>query len=82
MQTLVLNADEESSLLQVPAGNGGFQSLIKKLQKQFDPQTKELILQDCDLEKIPRYAFDHKGGGWQSRLKMIFERHLGHNLGR
>lgn len=61
---------------------GGWQSLIIKLRKQLDKEKKEIILYFDDLERIPRYAFDYKNGGWQGTLKQIFGRSLGENLGR
>lgn len=62
--------------------DGGFQSFLVKLQKKTNKQTGSLSLSDSDLERIPRYAFDYGNGGWESRLKSIFEKHLGTNLGR
>jgi hypothetical protein len=32
--------------------------------------------------RIPKYAFDYKQDGWEDRLKAIFSRTLGPNLGR
>jgi len=40
------------------------------------------VLTDVDLERIPRYAFDYGNGGFEGRLRRIFERHLGPNLNR
>jgi hypothetical protein len=64
------------------AGDGGFQNFLVSLQERLRRGTKELKLSDDDLEKIPRYAFDYKQGGWEERLKAIFGRELGPNLGR
>ena len=63
-------------------GVGGFQSLIVDLQKRLNRDTNELYLSDRDLERIQRYAFDYKDGGWQDRLVEIFSRELGPKLGR
>jgi hypothetical protein len=41
-----------------------------------------LDLDEQDLERIPRYAFDYGNGGWESRLRGIFEPTLGASLGR
>jgi hypothetical protein len=35
-----------------------------------------------NLEKIPHLAFDYKDGGWESRLRRVFSREAGPNLGR
>ena len=63
-------------------GDGGFQGLLVSLQGRLDLNTGELILTCEDLEKIPRYAYDYKSGGWQDRLERIFLRELGPRLGR
>jgi hypothetical protein len=70
--------------LQDPAteNKGGFQSLMVKLQRQLDRDTNEILLDDNDLARIPRYAFKYQNGGWQNRLEGIFNRTLGTGLGR
>ena len=78
-----LNEEEATELLQQDpesSGRGGFQSLLVKLQRQLDRNTNELELHDSDLERIPRYAFEYRNGGWQSRLIKIFRRTLGSQL--
>jgi len=52
------------------------------LQYSLKRQSGALPLTDEHEEKIPRYAFDYKNGGWEDRLKSIFFRTLGQNLGR
>lgn len=82
---IVLNEDERSALfVQNPASarDGGFQSLMVRLQHQYRPGSQELRLSDEDIEAIQRYAFDFKQGGWQTRLLTIFGRNLGPALGR
>ena len=64
------------------ADDGGFQSLLVKLQGQLDPDTCVLLLDDDDLERIPRYAYDYGQGGWEDSLERIFRRTLGPGLGR
>ena len=82
---IVLNADE-SALLdrqdQSTAGDGGFQSMLVGFQKALRRGTSELKLTEDDVQRIARYAFDFKNGGWQTRLVGIFGRTLGANLGR
>jgi hypothetical protein len=85
MTTLTLNAGEAVLLhRQDPTTEtaGGFQSLLVKLQRQHAGATGEIALDDSDLERIPRYAFDYGNGGWESRLVGIFGRSLGPTLGR
>lgn len=57
--------------------DGGFQALMVQLQKRVDTATGNLTLSESDLEKIRRYAFGYKKGGWQNRLLAIFSRTLG-----
>ncbi|MBF0528660.1 MAG: aspartyl-tRNA synthetase [Deltaproteobacteria bacterium] len=63
-------------------GDGGFQSLLVSLQRRINRATGDVDLTAKDLEKIPRYAFDYQNGGWEQRLKDIFTRTFGPNLGR
>jgi len=82
---LVLNHDEIEALFEqdpATARDGGFQSLMVRLQENFRPGTQELRLEDKDLEDVQRYALDYKQGGWESRLMRILGRNLGPTLGR
>ncbi len=63
-------------------GGGGFQAFLVGLQQRSDKGTGRLDLTLADRERIARYAHDYKGGGWQGRLRKIFGRTLGINLGR
>lgn len=84
-RTVWLTQDEIAELdLQDPRtkGHGGFQGYLVDLQNRLGRDTNELFLSDSDLERIPRYAFDYKNGGWQNRLVQIFGRELGPKLGR
>ena len=49
-------------------GQGGFQSLFRKLQRQINQRTRMLGLDDSDREKCVRYATKYGTGGWQARL--------------
>jgi len=85
MQTVTLTPTEIEILdRQDPAteNDGGFQQLLVEFQGLLDRNTGALALSDEHEEKIPRYAFDYKNGGWEGRLKGIFSRTLGANLGR
>ena len=82
---LTLSNVEVTELLrqeQNTASDGGFQRLLVKLQEQLNLETKELQLDDNDLRRIPKYAYDYGQGGWQNRLELIFSRTLGPRLGR
>ena len=62
--------------------DGGFQGLLVGLRRKLNRATGNLELEDADLERIPRYAFDYGNGGWERRLVAIFSRTLGLRLGR
>ncbi len=85
MQTVTL-APSEIEILDrqdpVTESDGGFQGLLVDLQNSLNRETGALVLSNEHEEKIPRYAFDYKNGGWEDRLKDIFARTLGPNLGR
>lgn len=80
---VVLNR-EEIALLdeQDPASgkDGGFQSMLVDFQKRVRRGTSELKLDDDDIDRIARYAFEMGNGGWQNRLVGIFGRTLGPEL--
>jgi hypothetical protein len=62
--------------------DGGFQGMLVDFAFRVDRRTGRLVLTARDLERIPRYAFDYRRGGWQKRLRQIFARVLGPDLGR
>ena len=85
MITVNLNASEIEFLdRQSPSTSqdGGFQSLLVRLQEKIDRGTGALPLTQKDIERIGRYAFDYGNGGWESRLTGAFGRTLGPSLGR
>lgn len=84
-KTFVLSPQEVEVLFrQDPAtdGDGGWQNLLIGLQRKANRTTAAITLDDADLDRIPRYAFDYGKGGWEERLKAVFGRHLGDSLGR
>ena len=62
--------------------DGGFQGMMVDFAFRVDRRSGRLALTPRDLERIPRYAFDYRRGGWQKRLQRIFGRNLGPSLGR
>ena len=84
MQVTLSTGEMEILLLQDPQTErrGGYQSFLVQLQRKTDRATGALRLSASDLERIPRYAFDYGNGGWEDRLRGIFEQHLGERLGR
>ena len=82
---LLLSAPEMAELfIQAPAtkGDGGFQSLLVKLQEKCDRTTGTIRLSTDDRRRIKMYAFKYNKGGWENRLIATFGRHLGPNLDR
>lgn len=62
------------------ANDGGWQSLIDRLQRTVNVTTGEIDLDDGVIERIGRYAFSYGNGGWEGTLKAIFSRTLGPTL--
>jgi hypothetical protein len=63
-------------------GDGGFQSLMVRLQTRIDRTTGLIRLTASDLRRSPMYAFKYKQGGWEDRLKKAFGRTLRADPGR
>lgn len=61
--------------------NGGFQHLLVSMQHRVNRNSGRIAIFDRDIERIHRYAFAYGNGGWEWRLKAIFGRILGPNLG-
>jgi len=60
-------SDGDLELLMRPvAGSGGWQSLLRKLQRQVEGRT--LRLSEGDSQRILRYILSYGSGGWQDRL--------------
>jgi hypothetical protein len=62
-----LSAAELSRISRPVRGQGGFQSLLRKLQKQLDGNLLEVS--EADLERLVRYSFAYGQGGFQERTK-------------
>jgi hypothetical protein len=77
-----LTDDEFAELMRPARGQGGFQTFIRRLQGQVNPATHTARLTDNDVTDIQHYAFDFQEGGFQDRLRLIFARVLGPNVGR
>jgi hypothetical protein len=64
-----LNREDLELLMRPVAGQGGWQSLLRKLQKQIEGNT--LTLTEEDSRRILRYILSYGSGGWQDRLAAI-----------
>lgn len=52
-------------------GEGGFQSLMRKLQAAVHGD--DLVLEADWHERMEHYAFDFGSGGWQTLLRQLLE---------
>ena len=73
---IVLSASEMQCLQEPVNGEGGFQMLLRGFQEKLQ-DNGTLDLSADELEKIRRYAHDYKSGGYENKLKAIFEKHYG-----
>lgn len=80
MKTFDLNPEELAELMRDTAGQGGWQSLLHSLQGQVELATGRITLSDQDIQRVREYAFKYGDGGWESRLRAVFQRHLGPDL--
>jgi hypothetical protein len=53
------------------SGQGGFQSLLRRIQNQISDE--KLVLNESDAERLIRYASQYGGGGFQARLGRIVD---------
>jgi len=74
-QQFILTQEEFTLLNDIINGNGGFQSLQKKILSQIDNQLK-ITLDENDIERICRYIKDYETGGAQAQFLHIFKKYL------
>jgi hypothetical protein len=67
--SIVLSAEELELLMRPVRGKGGWQSLLRKLQRQVSGAT--LVLDHSDVAKVCRYRDKYGSGGWQGRLGFL-----------
>ncbi len=74
METRITLSMAAADRLRKPVvGEGGFQSLLRRLQRCLHGNT--LVITDPDLiERMNRYRADYGSGGWQGRLGLLGER--------
>lgn len=66
-----LSSEEAAALMRPVVGQGGFQSLLRSLQKSFDRKTNVVTLSGDHIEKINRYTSEYGAGGFEDRLDGI-----------
>jgi hypothetical protein len=70
-RTITLTADEESALMRKVNGSGGFQSLLRMLQRSYDKDTRTVRLSGDEVERIVRYTTEYGWGGFEGRLEAL-----------
>lgn len=68
---ITLTQDELDALQRPVSGQGGFQSLLRRLQNQIAGNT--LVLNDTDGERLVRYGEKYGQEGFQGRLKRVVQ---------
>jgi hypothetical protein len=66
-----LTTDELDALRRPVSGQGGFQSLLRRMQNQIAGNT--LVLNESDGERLIRYAERYGSGGFQGRLERVVQ---------
>ena len=74
MPTFTLNTTEKAELDTIAVGDGGFQTLIRRLQDSLNPGTGEIHVSTEDVARLRAYCNNYGAGGWQARLKRAFSR--------
>jgi tyrosyl-tRNA synthetase len=67
-----LDASRAEDLMCEVVGSGGSQSLVRRLQKQFDPASGEIALDVEDIRRVERYAAGTGSIGYGSCLRRVF----------
>jgi hypothetical protein len=70
--TLTMTKSEASNFVKKPInGQGGFQTLLKRVCQNYDPSTRTLRVSLSDAMKVKHYATKFGQGGFQDRLMPI-----------
>lgn len=71
----------EAAELTGPAGEGGHQSLHRRLIDELASGNLTVTFDDAELGELIRYMTQYKSGGFQGRLRRAFIRSLAEQLG-
>ncbi len=74
IQLFGINPEDIEPILQLQAGQGGFQDLLSKINGQYSEQTQVLSLYQEDIERLYRYTEKYGSGGFQNRIKPLLEK--------
>lgn len=69
-----IKPEDVQPILEEQVGQGGFQTLLRKIRGQYSEQKEELCLYQDDIERIYRYAYEYGRGGFQDRIQKVIER--------
>jgi len=69
-----LSPEDIEPILHKVKGQGGFQDLIKKLQKQYSGEKQTLVLDHHDINRMIRYSKRYGQGGFQDKLSCVLSR--------
>lgn len=67
-----LSSEDIEPILKEVSGQGGFQDLLRKLQKQIENHS--IYLEDSDIDRMIRYSKEYGVGGFQNRMKKLIEK--------
>lgn len=73
--------EEEAAEIAGPAGDGGHQSLHRRLNDELADGERTVTFDDAEMGELIRYMTQYKSGGFQGRLKRAFIRSLEEQLG-
>ena len=74
MYQIQLNSDVRNYIQRPVRGQGGFQTLLRRLQKRTNMSDGILTLSHEDVEVLQKYYSDFGQGGFQNRIKWILDR--------
>jgi hypothetical protein len=67
-----LSFEEIEPILREVSGQGGFQDLLRKLQRQIE--NNSIYLEDSDIDRMIKYSKEYGEGGFQNRMKKLIEK--------
>lgn len=69
-----IKLEDIQPILEEQTGQGGFQTLLRKMKDQYSEQREEFYLDREDIERLYRYAYEYGRGGFQDRIQVLLEK--------
>lgn len=69
-----IKLEDIQPILEEQTGQGGFQTLLRKMKDQYSEQREEFFLDKDDIERLYRYAYEYGRGGFQDRIQVLLEK--------